>query len=55
MPMGLRGDGAYHKFFPSRIVTDTEPRSKSSNRRAFTLILGLSELAMPVEKSGVSL
>ena len=35
-------------------TTSTLSRSKSSNRREFTLILGLSKSGLPVDQSGVS-
>jgi hypothetical protein len=44
----------YQRFLPSMITTSTASRSKSSKRRAFTLIFGLSKSGFPVDQSGVS-
>ena len=46
--------GGHHRFFPSISFTSTAARSKSSNRRAFTPILGLSKSALPEDQSGNS-
>src|SRR5262245_38398087 len=44
----------YQRFLPSITTTSTPLISKSSKRRALTLIFGLSKLGSPSDQSGVS-
>jgi hypothetical protein len=52
--MAAPQDEVHHKFLPSIMVMGTASRSKSSNSRALTPILGLSKSGLPLDQSGDS-